>query len=94
MADMLDMRTAALHLLHAVNENQAKRRTHVTVMPHVEAQKMGWGTGPYYEAVLTYLLDEGALVEDPAAPRIASNVPAAFMLTTHGLWFLREEGYL
>ena len=94
MADIQDMRETALQLLHAVNANQAKRRTDVTVMPHVEARKMGLETAPYYEALLNYLLDEGALVEEPAPPRIASNVPGAFRLTTHGLWVLREAGYL
>jgi hypothetical protein len=98
MADLLDARRTAMKLLRALNDNQAKGRTDVTVMPHVEAERMGWGTGLEYNAALNYLVGEGALVEDPIGQRTVEDepvtvgdVPVAFRITEYGLGTLAEE---
>jgi hypothetical protein len=99
MADLLDARRTAMQLLRAVNDNQAKGRTDVTVRPHVEAERMGWGTGPEYIAALNYLTGEGALVEELIGqgpvedePVTAGEVPVTFRITEYGLGTLAEEG--
>jgi hypothetical protein len=91
MADLLDVGRAAMQLLRAVNDNQAKGRTDMTVMPHVEAERMGWGTGPEYNAALNYLIGEGALVEDHIGQRIVGDVPVTFRITEYGLGTLAGE---
>ena len=84
-----------MQLLRAVNDNQAKGRTDVPVMPYIEAERMGWGIGPEYIAVLNYLIGEGALVEDSIRQRIAGiagdDVPVTFRITEYGLGTLEEE---
>ena len=84
-----------MKLLRALNDNQAKGRTDVTVRPHVEAERMGWGTGPEYIAALNYLIGEGALVEDQGPvedePVTVGDVPMTFRITEYGLGTLAEE---
>ena len=81
-----------MQLLRAVNDNQAKGRTDVPVMPYIEAERMGWGIGPEYIAVLNYLIGEGALVEDSIRQSIAGDdVPVTFRITEYGLGTLEEE---
>src|SRR5215212_4975959 len=91
MADLLDARRTAMKILRALNDNQAKGRTDMTVMPHVEAERMGWGTGPEYNAALNYLIGEGALVEDHIGQRIVGDVPVTFRITEYGLGTLAGE---
>ena len=83
-----------MQLLRAVNDNQAKGRTDVPVMPYIEAERMGWGIGSEYIAVLNYLIGEGALVEDSIRQGIAGtegDVPVTFRITEYGLGTLEEE---
>ena len=81
-----------MQLLRAVNDNQAKGRTDVPVMPYIEAERMGWGIGSEYIAVLNYLIGEGALVEAPIRQSIAGDdVPVTFRITEYGLGTLEEE---
>jgi hypothetical protein len=91
MADILDLRRAAMQLLRAANDNQAKGRTDVPVMPYIEAERMGWGIGSEYIAVLNYLIGEGALVEDSIRQSIPGDVPVTFRITEYGLGTLEEE---
>ena len=81
-----------MQLLRAVNDNQAKGRTDVPVMPYIEAERMGWGIGPEYIAVLNYLIGEGALVEASIRQSSADDdVPVTFRITEYGLGTLEEE---
>jgi len=87
-----------MKLLRALNDNQANGRADVTVVPHVEAERMGWTTGPEYIAALNYLIGEGALVAEPTGQRIVGDepvtvgeVPVTFRITAYALGTLEEE---
>ena len=83
---------AALRLLRALNERQAHGREDASVIPSwQEAQDAGLGFGSYlYDAAMTYLVDAGALVPDPAFPDVVggSEPGVAFKLTRVGLGML------
>ena len=92
-----DIEAAALRLLRALNENQAKDRVGAMVMPDMKVAKdagLEYGFTPY-EAALSWLLDTGALVTDEATNQRMRNIVGtpehgwAFLMTSTGLDMLR-----